>query len=130
VLSCSLDRTLRLWDLADGTSSQLGQDHATGFLSVAFSPDGRRALSGGEDGTVRLWDVATHQELHSFPGREEWVWSVAFSPRGGRAVAGSGGRFQGDRFVSASGTVRVLALPPPDRGGTPSAPLEKQPLSR
>src|SRR5438067_12973374 len=48
---------------------------------MAFSPDGRFALSVGYDKTLRLWDVAEGQCLRTFEEHAE-VNSVAFSPDG------------------------------------------------
>lgn len=53
--------------------------HAGGVESVAFSPDGRYVLSGGEDKTVRLWDAETGEEIHRFVGHQRRISSVAFS---------------------------------------------------
>jgi WD40 repeat protein len=61
----------------------------TGLIGcIAFSPDGRRALSGSADKTVRLWDVATGAELRCLEGHSDEVLAVAFAPDGRRAISG------------------------------------------
>ena len=70
--------------------------------SVAFSPDGKRVVTGSGDNTARVWDLsgptpaATVLEGHRGP-----VNSVAFSPDGKRVVTGSG-----------DNTARVWNTPP------------------
>lgn len=63
--------------------------HEDAVLSVAFSPDGTRALSGSEDETVRLWNLASLTESRKLTGHTRAVMAVAFSPDGGLAVSGS-----------------------------------------
>ena len=64
--------------------------HIARITSVAFSPDGRYALSGSWDNTLKLWEVSTGREVRSFSGHSSWVNSVAFSPDGRYALSGSG----------------------------------------
>ena len=56
--------------------------HSLGVLSVAFSPDGKQALSGSWDGTLKLWDISTGQLLRTFEGHSGGAASVAVSPNG------------------------------------------------
>ena len=63
--------------------------HTSWVSSVAFSPDGRRIVSGSTDNTLKVWDAATGQETLTLKGHTSWVMSVAFSPDGRRIVSGS-----------------------------------------
>ena len=64
--------------------------HTSGVTSVAFSPDGRRILTGSVDNTAILWDTETGRQIRAFEGHTNSVGSVAFSPDGERILTGSG----------------------------------------
>jgi len=64
--------------------------HFGPVLSVAFSPDGKYALSAGSyDRIIKLWDIATGKEVRTFQGHSDYINSVAFSPEMKYALSGS-----------------------------------------
>ena len=65
-------------------------NHVGAIRDYAFSPDGKRALSGGDNSTVRLWDVETGHCLVVLEGHTADVWSVAWSTDQRRALSASG----------------------------------------
>ena len=53
---------------------------------MAYSPDGRRALSAGQDGKLLVWNVDTGERLRALEGHSGAIWSVAYSADGRYAV--------------------------------------------
>jgi WD40 repeat protein len=46
-----------LWDATTGRETHTLKGHTSGVMWVAFSPDGKRIVSGSWDNTLKLWDV-------------------------------------------------------------------------
>ncbi len=78
---------VQLWDASNGTAIGNPLPHRLWILSVAFSPDGRRFLTGGGPmfggaGEARLWQTATRSPIGSVLTYDEPIYAVAFSPDG------------------------------------------------
>ena len=56
---------------------------------LAFSPDGRRLVSGHDDHALRVWELPSGRPLHVIKGHTERIVCVAFSPDG-RTIASGG----------------------------------------
>jgi len=65
------------------------QEHTGWVRSVAFLPDGRRAISAGDDATIRVWDLIKGKEIGRLTGHAASVMSVAVTADGQRALSGS-----------------------------------------
>ncbi|KAJ3740198.1 WD40 repeat-like protein [Lentinula detonsa] len=64
--------------------------HTSHIAEVAFSPDGRRIVSGSYDSSTRIWNADTGEAIGDpLQGHSHFVTSVAFSPDGKRVVSGS-----------------------------------------
>ncbi len=82
------DDFLRVWN-ASGGSPRMGlRGHTAQVNSAAFSPDGRRAVTAGEDGRLIVWRLADHTAttVVRLPGR---ISAAAFSPDGKRVLGAS-----------------------------------------
>jgi WD40 repeat protein len=60
--------------------------HQAEVVALAYSPAGRRLVTGSRDKTARLWDTATGRELFTLRGHEGPVTFAAFSPDGRRVL--------------------------------------------
>jgi WD40 repeat protein len=79
-LSGSSDTTLKLWEVATGREVRTFKGHTNRVRSVAYSPDGRWALSGGPDGSI-LWDINQGTQLAVLLSFIDGTWAV-MSPDG------------------------------------------------
>ena len=68
-------------DLSPKKATVVVTGHTAQVNAVAYSPDGRFAVSGADDTTVRLWDTKTGQSLgRELRGHSGAVLAVAVSP--------------------------------------------------
>jgi tetratricopeptide (TPR) repeat protein len=81
---------VRLWDAHTGTAVGSPIRYQGAVRAIAFSPDDRILLSGGEDQNARFWDVATGKPIGLPLLHDRAVVAVAFSPDGRIAATACG----------------------------------------
>lgn len=81
---------VHLYDFASGKLVKILKGHRNVVFALAFSPDGKRLVSGGSDKSAIIWDVATGRQLIRLRGHSDTIEAVGFSKDGSRVVTGSG----------------------------------------
>jgi WD40 repeat protein len=86
----SIDGQLTLWDAETGQEIETVRQATTGgFVSAAFTPNGRWVVSAGENCTVQVLDVTTLEPIHTFRGHLGPIRCLAISPDGKFLATGS-----------------------------------------
>ncbi|WP_170286323.1 hypothetical protein [Micromonospora olivasterospora] len=86
-----MDRTVRIWDAADGRLIRTLEGHAGTVYAVTSwqEASGRRLLaSAGTDRTVRIWDAADGRLIRTLAGHSGPVMAVTSWQGAGPAAAG------------------------------------------
>jgi WD40 repeat protein len=90
------DSFLRVWDINSGKCSQTLEGHLDGVNSLAITPDGKYAVSGGggvnHDYSIRIWEIKTGQCIHALEGHTDQITSLAVSSDGMRVFSISNDR--------------------------------------
>ena len=90
IVSASSDRTLKIWDMADGKELLTLRGHIDSVETCAFAPDGSHIVSGARDGEVKIWDAVSGQEVARLAGHKDApVASCTFAPSGKQVVSAS-----------------------------------------
>jgi len=81
--------SVSVWD-AMSLQEPLALNGPTGRVrSLAFSLDGKRLASAGDDQTVKVWDATSGQEIFTLKGHTDDITSVTFSHDGKRLASAS-----------------------------------------
>lgn len=93
----SVDKTVRLWDLASRQVRTTLPEQGSAVLCLAFSPDGSTLASGSggtwdgpQPGELKLWSAATGECRATLGEPSLPITAVAFS-RDGKVLAAAGG---------------------------------------
>lgn len=81
-----MDDAVHLFDTATGKATAEFEGEGTGVSALAFSPDGKKLLTGTR-ASVRVWDAVTGRHERVLTRDVEWVRSLAFSPEGTRVLS-------------------------------------------
>lgn len=87
--SCSVDRTVRIWDLATGAVLRTLTGHSEGINQAAWSPDREMIATASFDRTIKIWDVQSGGLLRTLLGHEDDVPGLDWSPDGALLASAS-----------------------------------------
>lgn len=91
LVTCSIDKTIKLWNSSSGQLLQTYVGHDECVSSVCFSPNGIKVLlSGSKDGSIKVWDIESSSCLYTINGLASnvlGVTAVRYNNDGSKIIA-------------------------------------------
>jgi WD40 repeat protein len=92
LLASPVNNVAGVWDTSSWCDVATLKVHANPVVSVAFSPDGKRLVTGGMVGgklqpAIQVWDYVSQRELIRLDGVGNWTMWTGFSPDGNTLAA-------------------------------------------
>lgn len=117
IATASWDHSVRLWRAESGECVATLLGHEFAVRSVAFSPDGKCVVSGGDDEAIRVWEIASGSQVrvirgHNNPDFTATIWGLCISPDS-QLLASAGSDNSVRLWSLATGEQRGV-LPHPD----------------
>lgn len=93
LLSSSLDREIKLWDVDKKKVLQTYSGHSRGVTTLRLLKDGKTLVSAGNDQSVRVWNIDSGELVRSLNQHTKPVHALALRPSEGglRMVASAAG---------------------------------------
>ncbi|EEB15358.1 WD-repeat protein, putative [Pediculus humanus corporis] len=114
LLSVSMDKTMRAWDLKSYSCRAVYRGHNYPIWAIDVSPLGVYVATGSHDKTARLWSLERNYPLRIFAGHVQDVDCLRFHPNGSYLATGSSDKSVRLWSTSSGELMRVL---PGHRGG-------------
>jgi U3 small nucleolar RNA-associated protein 12 len=94
IVTCSADKTVRLWGLDFGDCHKAFFAHQDSIMAVAFIPhnkdgDGHNFFSASKDRVIKCWDGDKFEQIQKLHGHHGEIWSLAISHSGDFIVSAS-----------------------------------------
>jgi WD40 repeat protein len=80
-------------------------------MAAAFSPDGKRLATTGEENTIAIWDAANGKRLLTIPGHTAPVVQTVFNPAGTQLATVSENNEDGIKFWDTKTGKDLFTLP-------------------
>ncbi len=121
-----VDKALRVWEVTaeGGKLFRAAFAHERPIGRIAFSPDGDRLFTVGEDGVLKTWDAAKLTEAKTFPAQPDVIHCLAVRPDGRQLAIG---RHDGALVLLDATTGNPTAQPLPAAKPTTQPPPAAKP---
>ncbi|ETO15968.1 mycorrhiza-induced NACHT/WD-repeat protein, partial [Reticulomyxa filosa] len=87
VVSCSNDRTIRVWDVSSGKQLQVLKGNSNSITDAQFSPNDFKTTAYSENNIIQIWDTLSGKQLQMMKGHSGLITGLRFSPDGSKIVS-------------------------------------------